>query len=310
MGRSPRRPKAFARHAPRYCTAYAGVYSVATHAAPACMLPPLRYTAHCCAGDATSPHACACTRCTRGALRPCGVAHHVHAVQCTSLRSLCLRTGTCRACTRAPCALVATLPRARMRRPLACSLHECLHANGVSLLATDTQACCCPPAGGQQHACVEPLEVRRSTSMHRYPLSMCMLWSTLLLFHLPPLPSAHLDLPVTWIWSSSGSSPSSRCLAGPKLEVNRGYAIPYYISRARAGRRPTAGLEKKKGSRSGYLGLLRAPNSPFYPKSAQYDPILVPFLAPFCPCPEPHYPGDVEHMHMVCISPRIPPLRG
>ena len=60
--------------------------------------------------------------------RPCGVAH-VHVVH-----------------------VVATLPRARMLRPLACSLHECVHANAVSLLPTGTQACCVVPLQGGQHS--------------------------------------------------------------------------------------------------------------------------------------------------------------
>ena len=252
---------------------------------------------------------------------------------CTSLRSLCLRTGTCSACTRAPCALVATLPRAvSMLRPLACSLHECLQANGVSLLATDTQACCAaPPAGGQQ-------QLRGhvgSKALHTYApltLSMCMLWSTsgarrmhswLLLRHslcasVGPCCSISLRFP---LWGTPlgpsrppghpGSGPRRGlrrrrgAWRGPKLEVNRGYAIPYYISRARAGRRPTAGLEKKRGPDRGVWGSSEHLNTPFTLKVPNMTP-FGPFFAPFCPLLNPIIEGDVEHMHMLCISPRIP----
>ena len=68
---------------------------------------------------------------------------------------------------RARCALVATLPRARMLRSLACSLHECVHANAVSLLPTDTQLLLSTCWGGGQQQLREPLEVRYSTPMHR-----------------------------------------------------------------------------------------------------------------------------------------------
>ena len=238
--------------------AYARVLRSSTQCTPwlhmlrllAC-LQPLRYTAYCCAGDATSPRACVRTRCTRGALRPCGV--HTTCMRCNARHyvPLCYAQAAClRMQTHAVHVyvhvvhVVATLPRARMLRPLACSLHECLHANDVSLLATDTQACCAVPAGGQQQLRgIIGSKVLRS--MHRCPLSMCMLEylrgptdalvattpplllcirRALLLSHLPPLSlvghssSAHYPLPVTMVFGpSSGCSSASRCLAGPNI---------------------------------------------------------------------------------------------
>ena len=182
------------------------------------------------------------------------------------------------------------------------------------------------PAGGQQHACVEPLEVRCSApcTATRCP---CAWWSTsghrrmhnrsggvvatsasvgaLLLSHLPPLSlvghssSAHYPLPVTMV---SALRRVSAVVAVPggglTLEVNRGYAIPYYISRARAGRLPTAGLEKKRGPDRAISGSsehlisllsLKGPNMP------HFGPLFVPFLHPiivgmwrtctWCACP-------------------------
>ena len=112
VGLRPRRPSAFWGVAPEGRRPSRGMRHATAQRTRACtpwlhMLRPLACYRHsvtlrtAAQGDAASPRACARTRCTRGALRPCGVAHHVHAMQCTSLRSLCLRTGTCSACTRA-----------------------------------------------------------------------------------------------------------------------------------------------------------------------------------------------------------------
>ena len=63
---------------------------------------------------------------------------------------------------------------------------------------------------------------------------------------------------------------------------------------------------KKRGPDRAISGSSGHLISPFTLKGAN----MPPFWPLFCPLPAPHYRGDVEDMHMVCISPRIPPLRG
>ena len=206
MGRSPRRPKAFARHTPRYCTEYAGVYSVATHAAPACMLTatPLHcvllrrgryvttcmrtYSLHsrCLASLWCTPRACGAMHVTTF---PCAM-HRLPAYACRHMLCMC----TCTLCTS------RYAPSCPHAAPACILMHE-----GVSLLPTDTQACCCPPAGGQQHACVESLEVGHSAPCTWTAGSGAEVRSALLLSHLSPLSlvghssSAHYPLPVTMV---------------------------------------------------------------------------------------------------------------
>ena len=162
VGRSPRRPKAFREAMPcegrrpsrgiRHAAAHlhAVVYSVSTHATPACMLPPLRYTACCCAGDATSPRACARTRCTRGSLRPCVYAHTVHALHARRYAPLCYAQGVClRIHVHSVHGSYAPLVPA-CSAPLHALVHERVEANAISLLPTTRRHAVYPQQGTQQ----------------------------------------------------------------------------------------------------------------------------------------------------------------
>lgn len=162
------------------------------------------------------------------------------------------------------------------------------------------------PAGGQQQLRgTIGSKVLCALMATTPPLLLCIR-RALLLSRLPPLSlvghssSAHYPLPVTMVFGpSSGVRRRRGAWRGLTLEVNRGYTIPYYISRARAGRPLTAGLAGKKGpdraisgSSEHLISLLSLKKDPICP---HFGPLFVPFLHPiivgmwrtctWCACP-------------------------